>query len=86
MIIPAITVAKNPGDSCRTCGHRADAPYRSYVAGIIVAGCVDVFHSGHLVEPSSSNDWHNRPEAHAIRQSTADFYNSRALCSTATLT
>lgn len=53
---------------CNTCGRPASAPFRRYAEGKIVAGCVDDFHTGHLVTPSASSFWHNRPEAKKIRQ------------------
>ncbi len=53
---------------CNTCGKTAGAPYRVYdVRGKVVQGCVDDFHTGHLVTPSESSFWHNRPAAKKIR-------------------
>jgi hypothetical protein len=53
---------------CNTCGRDASAPYRVYDArGKCTAGCVDDFHTGHLVTPSESSRWHNRPDAKKIR-------------------
>lgn len=59
----------NPtGDTCNTCGRAAGSPYRIFDArGKVIAGCVDDFHTGHLVTPSESSFWHNRPEAKKIR-------------------
>ena len=53
---------------CNTCAGPASAPFRRYAEGKIVAGCVDDFHTGHLVTPSASSYWHNRPEAKKMRQ------------------
>ena len=56
---------------CNTCGRPALAPFRRYAEGKIVAGCVDDFHTGHLVTPSASSFWHNRLEAKKMRQAQA---------------
>ncbi len=54
---------------CNTCGQPASAPFRRYDArGAILYGCIDDFHTGHLVTPSASSYWHNRPEAKKMRQ------------------
>lgn len=54
--------------SCNTCGNSKYAPFRSYnEEDRIVMGCVDGFHTGHLVTPSQSSSWHVRPEAKKIR-------------------
>lgn len=53
--------------SCPTCGSAPSKPFRTYNAGRIVQGCIDHFHTGHLVAPSASNTWHFRPEAKALR-------------------
>lgn len=54
--------------TCPTCCRAADSPFRSHDAqGHIVSGCVDHFHTGHLVAISESNRWHNRPAAVKIR-------------------
>jgi hypothetical protein len=54
---------------CNTCGQPASAPFRRYDArGAILYGCIDDFHTGHLVTPSASSSWHNRPEAKKLRQ------------------
>jgi hypothetical protein len=52
---------------CPTCGRHPWAPFRSYLDNKIVDGCVDSFHSGHLVSPSQSSAWHLRREAAQIR-------------------
>lgn len=54
--------------TCSTCGKGRSNPYRNYVNGKIEAGCVDGFHTGHLVPISQSSDWHNRREARNIRK------------------
>ncbi len=46
-------------NKCPTCTHTAESPYRRYVDGKIVEGCVDVFHTGAI--PKSDQDsikWH----------------------------
>jgi len=54
--------------TCPICGRAAGAPYRVYSAeGKVIHGCVDHFHTGHLVTPSASTSWHARPEARKIR-------------------
>jgi len=54
--------------TCNTCGRQAWSPYRVYdERGKVLQGCVDEFHSGHLVTPSESSHWHNRKEAKKIR-------------------
>lgn len=54
--------------TCPTCTRIAAAPFRATDAsGKIVNGCVDHFHTGHLVTPSASATWHSRPEAKRIR-------------------
>lgn len=53
--------------TCPTCCRSASTPARVYVAGKVVSGCVDHFHTGHLVTPSTSASWHARPEAKKIR-------------------
>lgn len=55
--------------TCTTCNRPANAPARRIVDGRIVEGCVDAAHTGHLIVPSDSAEWHNRPEAKAIRAS-----------------
>lgn len=54
---------------CNTCGRFAASPYRRWDAyGSVTEGCVDDFHSGHLVTPSESARWHYRMEAKTIRR------------------
>jgi len=56
--------------SCPTCGKHRDAPYRVYdKRGKVTQGCVDDYHTGHLITHSESSYWHNRPEAKKIRAS-----------------
>ena len=53
---------------CPICGRSAGAPFRSYGQdGKVVLRCVDHFHTGHLVSPSESSFWHERPEAKRVR-------------------
>jgi hypothetical protein len=53
---------------CQSCNRAASSPFRAVNAeGRITLGCVDHFHTGHLVTPSESNFWHCRPEAKKIR-------------------
>lgn len=55
-------------DVCRTCGRPAGSPFRSYNAdGKVAMGCIDDFHTGHLVTPSASAGWHASPAAKAWR-------------------
>ena len=57
---------KNPPEKsvCNICGRPATLPYRVHDArGKIVQGCIDDFHTGHLVVPSESASWHYRPAA-----------------------
>ena len=59
--------------ACNTCGRPADSPWRVYdQQGKVIHGCVDDFHTGHLIEVSESSRWHNRPEAKKIRKAMAD--------------
>lgn len=54
--------------TCPTCCRPASSPFRVHDAsGKVTQGCVDHFHSGHLVTPSASAAWHARPEAKRIR-------------------
>lgn len=54
--------------TCNTCGRAAGSPFRVYDEhGKVINGCVDEFHTGHLVTPSESSRWHARPEAKQIR-------------------
>lgn len=51
-------------ETCPTCTRQSDSPYRSHdQSGKIVQGCIDEFHTGRLVSPSASSEWHNRKEA-----------------------
>lgn len=53
---------------CPTCGRAPGAPFRVFgERGSVEMGCVDEFHTGHLVSPSESARWHARPEARRIR-------------------
>lgn len=53
---------------CPTCGGAACHPYRLYWPnGVVANGCIDHFHTGHLVVPSASAAYHNRPEAKRVR-------------------
>lgn len=55
-------------DKCNICGREASSPYRVYDKhGKVLNGCVAEFHTGHLVTPSESSFFHNRPEAKKIR-------------------
>lgn len=68
-----------PSDRCPTCGRLAGAPFRSYDdRGRVVHGCVDAFHTGHLVTPSESVRWHGRPEAKEIRRAELTSLQGRA--------
>jgi hypothetical protein len=56
--------------TCPTCGNGPYSPFRSYDAqGRVVQGCVDEFHTEHLVTPSASSAWHARPAARQLRTS-----------------
>lgn len=57
----------SPG-ACPTCGHAPNTPYRRIVGGVIVEGCVDRAHTGHLYGNSAA--WHDRPAAKAVRAET----------------
>jgi hypothetical protein len=55
--------------TCQTCNRPACNPFRIYdKQSKVIMGCVDDFHTGHLVSPSASSFWHYRPEAKKIRQ------------------
>jgi hypothetical protein len=55
--------------TCSICTRPANDPYRVYdTLGNVLAGCVAAQHTGHLVTPSASAWWHNRPEAKEIRR------------------
>lgn len=53
---------------CPACCGAPAKPYRHYVDGKIREGCIHDFHTGHLVTPSASQDWHNRKEARDWRR------------------
>ena len=55
--------------TCNTCNRPANRPFRVYDERNtkVTMGCVDAFHSGHLITPSESSFWHNRSEARHIR-------------------
>jgi hypothetical protein len=56
-------------NECPICGKSAGAPARRYSLDgrQVIEGCVDHFHTGHLVTPSESARWHYRPAAKHIR-------------------
>ena len=61
--------------ACNTCTHSASSPYRvTDDAGRVIQGCIDAFHTGHLVPGSESERWHNRKEAMALREMCAKVY------------
>jgi hypothetical protein len=63
-------------ETCPTCGRASSNPFRSYDAkGRIVNGCVDAFHSEHLVVPSESAFWHARPQAKLARRLSKEARN-----------
>ena len=68
----------NPNqETCNTCGRSKSSPFRVYDShGKCIEGCVDAIHTGHLVSPSESSFWHNRPEAKRIRASWKRFIAS----------
>lgn len=54
--------------TCPICNRDAPSPARVYDAsGKVLHGCVDHFHTGHLMTPSESAMWHARPAARKIR-------------------
>lgn len=54
--------------TCPICGRGPSTPARVFTTrGRVLQGCVDHFHTGHLVTPSESAMWHARPEAVKIR-------------------
>jgi hypothetical protein len=57
---------------CPTCARPPGSPYRVYDCGNAVQGCVDHFHTGHLVNLSESARWHSRPDAVRIRKEMRD--------------
>ncbi len=48
-------------ETCTTCGHAADKPYRRTVDGVVTEGCIDAFHNAH------ADAWHLRPVAAEMR-------------------
>lgn len=58
-------------DQCPTCTRSKYDPFRQYVDGKIVAGCVDDYHTGHLVSISATNSWHYSKQAKEIRATAA---------------
>lgn len=67
--------------TCPTCTRASDLPYRVYdERGNVLQGCIDEFHTGHLVTPSASASWHHRPDAkriRSVRKASRDGYVSR---------
>jgi hypothetical protein len=64
--------------TCNTCCRPAHSPWRVYNEnGKVVHGCIDEFHSGHLVTPSANSAWHNRPVAVKLRQQSKKFRTAR---------
>lgn len=57
-------------DTCPTCTRAAGAPFRIYVDGKVAQGCVDHFHTGHLLFATQSASWHARPEAKKVRMAS----------------
>lgn len=53
--------------TCPSCLQPPHSPTRARVDGVVVHGCVDHFHSGHLQDISASLRWHNRADAKKIR-------------------
>ncbi len=71
------TAAGGGGATCPTCCRPVGNPYRHHDAtGRITEGCIDASHTGQLVHISSSNHWHTRPEAEALRKNTLAFLNN----------
>lgn len=57
---------------CKTCCKPDSDPWRVYDAhGRVQFGCIDACHTGRLVTPSASADWHNRQQAKAWRAAEA---------------
>lgn len=66
---------------CNTCGRPAHSPFRVYdERGKVIAGCIDNWHTGHLVTPSESSLWHNRPEAKKMRAARRSYLMGGSLC------
>lgn len=54
--------------TCPTCGKGPHSPFRVFDArGKVISGCIDEFHTGHLVTPSESASWHGRTAAKKLR-------------------
>ena len=61
-----------PRETCNICCRALSDPYRQYdERGKVTEGCVDACHTHHLVVPSESAWWHDRPEARKIRKALA---------------
>lgn len=64
-----LTPSEKATGLCRICGNPAASPFRRYkLDGKVDVGCVAEIHTGHLVVPSESNWWHERPEAQRMRR------------------
>jgi hypothetical protein len=51
-------------EQCPTCTRSKYDPFRRHdERGKVTIGCIDDFHTGHLVSPSESNSWHNHRDA-----------------------
>lgn len=62
--------------TCPTCCRAPFAPFRIADAnGKVANGCVDHFHTGHLVTPSESARWHERKESKLIRAMSKSMRN-----------
>jgi hypothetical protein len=60
----------NPMTHCPTCGHGANNAYRRWSADMrtVLEGCVDAFHTGANQGGGTSNAWHVRESACALRR------------------
>jgi hypothetical protein len=73
-------------DQCPTCTHSKYNPFRrNDENGQIIYGCIDAFHSGHLMPNSNTSTWHERPFAKkhraAIKKHLAELTRKRrAIC------
>ena len=64
--------------TCPTCCRAANNPFRVYDdRGRVDIGCVDRFHSDHLIPLTESARWHNRKEAEQTRRSLEKFLGQR---------
>ena len=54
---------------CTVCNRPVAHPARRLVAGVIVEGCVDASHTGHV--SGADQRWHDREAAVAIRDANA---------------